>query len=269
MIAIGLAAAALGLLVLLAGRLHFMLHLFQLEHYENARLRVWVERRRARFDRRLLSLCAAAGVALVVAAVIDSKLLLPVVGILAGAVLAAEGVRILRRPQTKPLVFTPRARRVFGVALALPAVALVGAGVALVAGVELWVGPVVGAVVGAAGVVGAPELLFAANAAVKPIQALDNRRFVDRAKRRLAEIDPLVIGITGSFGKTTTKACVNAVAELRGPSYATPASFNSFLGVVRAINEGLSSKHRSFVVEMGAYRRRPLRCEVPSQRTGR
>ncbi len=185
--------------------------------------------------------------------------------------LAGEGVRILRRPQTKPLVFTPRARRLFGVALALPAVALAGAAIAVVAGAPVWVGPAVGAVVGVGGPSWrAPELLFAANAAVKPIQALDNRRFVDRAKRKLAEIDPLVIGITGSFGKTTTKACVNAVAELRGPSYATPASFNSFLGVVRAINEGLSSKHKSFVVEMGAYRRGDVAeiCELVRPKIG-
>ena len=72
-----------------------------------------------------------------------------------------------------------------------------------------------------------PELLFLADTAVKPIQALDNRRFVQRAERKLGEIAPLAIGITGSFGKTTTKACVAAVAELRGPAYATPASFNT------------------------------------------
>ena len=64
-----------------------------------------------------------------------------------------------------------------------------------------------------------------------------------------------MIGITGSFGKTTTKACVAEVAELRGPAYATPASFNTYLGVVRAINEGLTTRHGTFIAEMGAYRR--------------
>jgi UDP-N-acetylmuramoyl-tripeptide--D-alanyl-D-alanine ligase len=44
------------------------------------------------------------------------------------------------------------------------------------------------------------------------------------------------------------------VAELRGSTYATPASFNTYLGVVRAINEGLTTKHRTFVAELGAYR---------------
>jgi UDP-N-acetylmuramoyl-tripeptide--D-alanyl-D-alanine ligase len=269
-IAAGLTAAALGLLVLLAGRLHLMLHLFQLEHYEPARLRVWVERRRARLDRRLLAVSAAAGVALVIAAATESGPFVLVIGLLAGAVLAAEGVRVLRRPQTKPLVFTPRARRLFAVALTVPAVALAAAAIAAIAGAPLWVAPAAGLAIAFAGVVAAPELLFLANAALRPVQALDNRRFVERAKRRLAEVDPLAIGITGSYGKTTTKACVDAVAELRGPSYATPASFNSYLGVVRAINEGLSSKHRSFVVEMGAYRRGDVAelCELVSPRIG-
>jgi UDP-N-acetylmuramoyl-tripeptide--D-alanyl-D-alanine ligase len=48
--------------------------------------------------------------------------------------------------------------------------------------------------------------------------------------------------------------CVAAVAELRGPAYATPASYNTFLGVVRAINEGLTARHRTLIAEMGAYR---------------
>jgi UDP-N-acetylmuramoyl-tripeptide--D-alanyl-D-alanine ligase len=86
------------------------------------------------------------------------------------------------------------------------------------------------------------------------VQRLDNRRFVRRAQRRLADVAPLVVGITGSYGKTTTKACVAAVLDVLGPAYPTPASFNSYLGVVRAINEGLKGEHKSFVVEMGAYR---------------
>jgi UDP-N-acetylmuramoyl-tripeptide--D-alanyl-D-alanine ligase len=68
-------------------------------------------------------------------------------------------------------------------------------------------------------------------------------------------VDPLVVGITGSYGKTTTKSCVAAVAELRGPACPTPASYNSYLGVVRAINEELQARHRTFIAEMGAYRR--------------
>jgi len=252
--AIGLVAAALGLLVLLAGRLHVMLHLFQLEHYERARLRVWVERRRARFDTASLGLCAAVGAALFAATATGLDALVLVLGLAGGAVLAAAGVKELRRRQTKPLVFTARARRLFGVALAPPMLLMALVAVAVIAGAPVWRGPAVGTVVGVLALVAAPELLFLADRIVQPVQALENRRFVERARRRLAEVDPLTIAITGSFGKTTTKACVASVAELRGPACATPASFNTYLGVVRAINEGLTAKHRSFIAEMGAYR---------------
>jgi UDP-N-acetylmuramoyl-tripeptide--D-alanyl-D-alanine ligase len=250
--AIGLIAAALGLLVLIAGRLHFMLHLFQLEHYEAARLRVWVERRGARIDRKLLIGCLVAGLALTAAAA--AGVLMLEVGVIAGGWLAWRGRRLLRRPQTKPLVFTARARRLFIVALAIPALVLLLAAIAALAGAPAWVAAAVGTVTAVLAIVGTPELLFAADTVVRPVQELDNRRFVRRARQKLAEIDPLVVGITGSFGKTTTKVCVAAVAELRGPAYATPASYNTFLGVVRAINEGLTARHRTLIAEMGAYR---------------
>jgi UDP-N-acetylmuramoyl-tripeptide--D-alanyl-D-alanine ligase len=267
-IAIGLIAAGLGLLVLIAGRLHFMLHLFQLEHYEAARLRLWVKRRRARWDRPKTSLLFAA-VIVVAAAAGSSDLLTLVTGVAAGAVMAAVGVQTIRRRQAKPLVFTPRARRLFCVALASPALVLVAAAVVGFAGSPPAAGIVIAGLLPVA-YAGAPELLFAADLVLRPFQGLDNRRFVRRARQKLAEIDPLAVGITGSFGKTTTKACVAEVAELRGPAYATPASYNTYLGVVRAINEGLTAKHRAFIAEMGAYRLGDVKelCELVRPRIG-
>lgn len=100
----------------------------------------------------------------------------------------------------------------------------------------------------------APALLVAANTLLRPLQRRETARFVRSARARLDEVAPLVIGITGSYGKTTTKVAVAAVVDAKGPAYPTPASFNSYLGVVRAINEGIRNDHQSFVVEMGAYR---------------
>ena len=63
---------------------------------------------------------------------------------------------------------------------------------------------------------------------------------------------------------------MTAVLDLIGPSYPTPASFNSTLGVVRAINEGLQPQHQSFVVEMGAYRTGDISelCDLVHPRVG-
>ena len=66
---------------------------------------------------------------------------------------------------------------------------------------------------------------------------------------------PLVVGITGSYGKTTTKFCVGAVLEADRPTLVTPESYNSYLGVLRTINEHLRASHKAFVVEMGMFRR--------------
>jgi UDP-N-acetylmuramoyl-tripeptide--D-alanyl-D-alanine ligase len=253
--AAGLILAALGLLVLLAGRLHLMLHLFQLEHYEAARLNVWVRRRGERIEREALAAIALGGLALTVLAAIDAGAGVLAAGLVFTGFAAATGVRQIRRPQTKPLVFTPRARRLFALALAIPALVLAALALAAALGMPAWVAAAAGAVAGVTAHLAAPELLALADRLLRPVQSLDNRRFVRRAQRRLAQVHPLVVGITGSFGKTTTKAAVTAVGELRSPTYPTPASYNSLLGVVRATNEGLGEHHRIYVVEMGAYRR--------------
>jgi UDP-N-acetylmuramoyl-tripeptide--D-alanyl-D-alanine ligase len=265
MTTVGVDFATFALLGLLAGRLHVLLHLLQLEHYEPARLRLWVERRGERLIAAELAVIAVFGALMVGAAVLGED-----AAFFAGlAMLVASTVRLRRvldREQVKPLVLTPRARRLYIAALVIAGIVLLAPGFVLDATVCAAVVTVLGLVAHFL----APELLILANVLVKPIQRLDNRRFERRARRKLAEVDPLVVGITGSYGKTTTKNCVAAVAELRGPAYPTPASFNSFLGVVRAINEGLQARHRTFIAEMGAYRRGDVAelCELVSPTIG-
>jgi UDP-N-acetylmuramoyl-tripeptide--D-alanyl-D-alanine ligase len=262
---IGLDFATFALLGLLAGRLHVLLHLLQLEHYESARLRIWVTRRGERLVPAELAVIAIAGGLMVGAAELGED-----AAFFAGlALLIASTVRlrrILDREQVKPLVFTPRARRIYIVAVLVAGLVLLAPGFV----VDATPAAAIVTVLGLIAHVLAPELLILANSFVKPIQRLDNRRFERRARRKLAEVDPLVVGITGSYGKTTTKNCVAAVAELRGPACPTPASFNSFLGVVRAINEGLQARHRTFIAEMGAYRRGDVAelCELVSPTIG-
>ncbi len=97
--------------------------------------------------------------------------------------------------------------------------------------------------------------LLAALALTAPYELLGRRAYMRQAEARLAAGQPTVIGVTGSYGKTTTKLYLHHLLEAPGsPSFATPESFNTTLGVCRAINEGLRPEHRTAVVEMGAYR---------------
>ncbi len=98
-----------------------------------------------------------------------------------------------------------------------------------------------------------PRVLLLGDALMTPVQSAINARFLRAASQRLADVAPLVVGVTGSFGKTSTK---NVIARLLGPAdrvLATPGSFNTPLGVCRTINEHLSPGHRYLIVEMGAY----------------
>lgn len=269
-----LAWLALGLgglttLTLLTGRLHLFLHLFQLEHYELRRLRVWVSRRGERLGLRDLGLAVATAGLIAVAFALGLDGLAVALGAVGMALAAARARGVLRRHQVKPLRFTPRARRIYATALVLAALVLGGA-----LGAAVLTTPTLGAVLlaalAAALLLFSPELLGLANVLMRPVQRADNARFEHRARRRLREVEPLVIGITGSYGKTTTKGCVARVADLAGPTLPTPASFNSYLGVIRTINENLRPDHRAFVVEMGAYRRGDIAelCRLVEPRIG-
>lgn len=232
-----------------AGRLHVLLHILQQEHYETARLRTWLKGHGETSQGSVLAVVALSVIAAAASWATTVAALL--VGIVAVGVGVAALASTLRREQIKPLVFTRRATRLYVCALLICATpplitALAVNGPAAVAGAAALA---IAARAASAGVLSAAVIL------TRPIDRASTRRFVHRAQRKLADVQPLVVGITGSYGKTTTKACVAEVLELLGPSYPTPRSFNSYLGIVRAINEGLLPNHRSFIAEMGAYRR--------------
>jgi UDP-N-acetylmuramoyl-tripeptide--D-alanyl-D-alanine ligase len=245
------------------------LHLLQLEHYENARLLVWLRRRGEVADP--LDLAATIAAALLVAlSLAPGHRYLLLIGFMIIAVgLAVAQARTPPRSDVKPLVLTERARRLWALALAGP-VAVDVAGAALTIALDSDVPFAVTTLLVVAALPGAPWLMCAANAALAPVQRRINARFEDAARARLAAVAPQVIGITGSYGKTTTKVCVGAVLSQAMDTLITPASFNSQLGVIRTINEHLQDRHRAFVVEMGMYRAGDITqlCELVHPRIG-
>jgi UDP-N-acetylmuramoyl-tripeptide--D-alanyl-D-alanine ligase len=254
--------ALLALTVRLAGRQHRLLHLFQLEHYEGARLMLWLRRRNELLAPRELIALVLLFAAAASASSSGSGWLCGVLLLLV-APLSALGVADWRRDAIKPLVFTGRAKRLLAAALAPPALLTVAAIVLALTGfstLSLALLLALGVLMLAA----APWTLLLANLALRPLQSAINRRYLQRAQNSLRNWAPLVVGITGSYGKTTTKFCVGAVLAADRPTLVTPESYNSFLGVVRTINEQLRKHHRAFVVEMGMFRRGDIAelCEL-------
>jgi UDP-N-acetylmuramoyl-tripeptide--D-alanyl-D-alanine ligase len=154
----------------------------------------------------------------------------------------------------KPLAMTGRAWRILLTATVFgPLLVLASSGVAHIA-LGGWPADVTTWVITTMAVVYyTPQLLVAADWVLSPVQDAINAGYMRAALRRLGEIDPVVVGVTGSFGKTSTKFAIEALVGPPGSALATPGSFNTPLGVCRTINERLTAEHRYFIVEMGAY----------------
>ncbi len=97
-------------------------------------------------------------------------------------------------------------------------------------------------------------LLVALSALIaKPVETRINNQFLDDAKRRLEAMPGLIrIGITGSYGKTSTKFLLRDILSVKYRVLAPPSSFNTPMGVTRVIREQLMPSHQVFIAEMGA-----------------
>jgi UDP-N-acetylmuramoyl-tripeptide--D-alanyl-D-alanine ligase len=78
---------------------------------------------------------------------------------------------------------------------------------------------------------------------------------IHRAERLLVNHKPMtVIGITGSFGKTSVKEYTASILSPWKPTLKTPASKNAPIGIAETVNGALKSNTEIFIVEMGAYK---------------
>ena len=98
-----------------------------------------------------------------------------------------------------------------------------------------------------------------------PIEKLFARYYINDAKRILKRCDNLkVIGITGSYGKTTTKFILNRILSEKFNTVCTPQSFNTPMGVVRTVRSLIKADTQIFICEMGAKKRGDIKeiCDI-------
>lgn len=82
-----------------------------------------------------------------------------------------------------------------------------------------------------------------------PLDALINRYYISMARKKLANSGVVVIGITGSFGKTSTKSILST---LLSGSIAPLGSCNTPLGIANFINCTDLSAAKFLILEFGA-----------------
>ncbi len=190
----------------------------------------------------------------------------------AAAVVFVAGALVLGYFQPDPrhsgkiaLKLTWRARRLLVVALVLGGtlwVVLTG----LFADSDLQAPLVASAIVFAV----FPLLLVAANACLAPYEQRTQRGYEAEAVRRIADVRPIVIGITGSYGKSSSKSMLAHILQFDAPTLAASGSINTLMGITRNIREELVQGHKYLVVEMGAFKRGSIRrlCQLTPPSAG-
>jgi UDP-N-acetylmuramoyl-tripeptide--D-alanyl-D-alanine ligase len=219
-------------------RLMSYLHIFQQEEYDGWRFLRWVSRTYS-FDKKLSAI-------IVLLSAVEA--VLKPVGPELGLILSAAFVAFFfieldpRKSGKKKLVLTVRAKRILAVAAGLAFAA--GVVVSLLSlGLWVWLLPVQLL----------PLALVAANLLLAPVEQRIQKAFWQQAHDKLLSMRPTVVGITGSFGKTSVKHILGHILEMHAPTLLTPGSVNTPMGIARIVREQLGSQHQFFVCEMGAY----------------
>ncbi len=162
-------------------------------------------------------------------------------------------IRIIRCIHTskvsiKKLVFTARVKRLYIAAI------LVLGGLIIV--YAFTAGTLVGSIARTLSMllsIISPALVFVIWTITYPIEKAVSQWYINDAKKILkAHKNLTVIGITGSYGKTTTKFILNRILSEKFNTVCTPQSFNTPMGVVRTVRGSIKPQTQMFVCEMGA-----------------
>lgn len=217
------------------------MHMFQLNGYKNDEHRNWIKKNaRQQWLLGAGMVCAVFRIFFPFLAVDIILYLILLLDILV--------YRAMRNLNTKKqLVYTPRVKRMIATILLLS--------LALAAFLTMLLGP--------ESLSGVCLLLVSiqwfmnmtANVINHPMEVCISRYYINDAKRKLKEMPNLkVIGVTGSYGKTSVKYYLQTLLQSRYDVLVTPGNFNTPLGVTRTVRDYLKPSHEIFICEMGARR---------------
>ena len=215
------------------------LHMLQLESYKNKRYFKWIKKN----FRKTIQIKDIIVLAILIGVVLTKTIS---TGLIVVSLIYLAFVAFLKpQPAKKPFVETNRIKRMYttyGVIFAIMFVLLNTNSNKEIIEIVSAVLPIF-----------AYYIVFVVNIVNAPIEKHIQHGFYKKAKKKLNNMPNLpVVGITGSYGKTSTKYILTTILNQKYNALMTPGSFNTTMGVVRTLNEYMKSTHNLFVCEMGA-----------------
>ena len=219
--------------------LRYNLHMFQLNGYKNGEHIHWLKKNVSR--QYLLILIGISGILSMCLPHIVTLLLQT-----AAVLISMKYYLYLKKTNTKKkLVYTARVKRLILTDSILVILLLVLTGVFL--GVSR--------IAGAFAILTTLQIiaLVIVNWINRPVEGMINQHYINDAKKKLRSVPDLtVIGVTGSYGKTSVKYYLDTLLKEHFEVLITPESYNTPMGVVKTIRSSLKPSHQIFICEMGA-----------------
>lgn len=229
-------------------RARFFLHRFQLEGYRVHRTRDWWIGRGRRLLIRPEHVLGA------IALWVWSRWgmgMAPLVAL--WCIVFASGIDYLRTPVKKPLVWTPRMQRLTALTGILTSVLATAAAWRFALVPDAYTSVLIGVMCFLlAFEILVPYTLVLASGLLMPVEYGIREGYKRQARAHLASREDLaIVGITGSYGKTSTKVAIAELLSQRCEVLATPGSFNTPMGLCLVINQQLQRSHEVAVLEYG------------------
>lgn len=207
---------------------------------------------------------------LVFATLLDLRLSLLIVGM----VCLSKIFLIFKKKFKKPLVFTKRVWRIYSTTCVLALAAYLAVIITSSSYEGNWGGyqsPAISMGVLLLMTIFSWAIVILAVVILKPVEKLINRKYWNEASAILKSMPGLtVIGITGSYGKTSTKHYLNRILSEQFEVLMTPGSYNTPMGVIRTIREMMKPYDSIFICEMGAKQKGDIKeiCDLVHPQMG-
>lgn len=94
-------------------------------------------------------------------------------------------------------------------------------------------------------------LLPLVNCLMLPLETKIQKKYLYLARKKIHEVNPLIIGITGSFGKTTFKEYLYCFLKNKYYTQKSPGNVNTLMGLTSFINNELNKNCEVLILEIG------------------
>lgn len=157
------------------------------------------------------------------------------------------------QPIKKPLVMTNRAKRLYNTNYIVNIILFLILAILSISVLPNYIDLIVMLVVLGILFYLQPMVMALSTFIMEPIEKRINMGFYVTAQNKIRNREDLkVVGITGSFGKTSTKFIIGGILSGKFDVLNTPESYNTPMGLSKVINNELNDSHEVFIAEMGA-----------------